>query len=237
MHLRAEAREDVAELQRRQLCLAGEVVRVAAFDGAHGDPGFDPQPNRDRIDVAVRLGRGGPLAEARVAHELQRPPRPDARDRVPARRRRHAVGDTVGGHRNRGGQRELVEECRVGGGEMERDRAGGVVGDDPAREVAPSRMAHAARRADDAAVEPGGPRASADAGEPAAEVSRHDGLAVRIADASPHLEGVGQARVADPGQRERKIGADPVPVRSPGALERGEAIVRQAQDLPRERDV
>ena len=81
-----------------------------------------------------------------IAHEREEVLRAVGRDHVrPGCRQRAWMGAGFSGRRSRGhdvgeGERELVQELRVGRDEMEGDRLRGVVRDDPAREVAALRM-------------------------------------------------------------------------------------------------
>ena len=57
-----------------------------------------------------------------------------------------------GGHRGGTPQREPLEELGVGRDEVESDRVGGVVGDDPAREVTARGVRHARRATEESLV-------------------------------------------------------------------------------------
>src|SRR5215475_8185380 len=77
-----------------------------------------------------------------------------AGDLVRSRSRQGVPSDVVEGRRgwhcDGAPLRELVRELRVRGREVERDRVGGVVVNDPAAQIAVARLRDAVRGADDA---------------------------------------------------------------------------------------
>src|SRR6202008_2311117 len=93
----------------------------------------------------------------------------------------------AGGHSERVPHCQPVEELRVGRDEVKRDGAGGVVYDDPAREVAAGGVSGGRGAADRDPVEGGGlPALELEvAFDRAAEVFGADGLTVRVADPAP----------------------------------------------------
>jgi hypothetical protein len=90
--------------------------------------------------------------EVRVAYEHDLAPGV-AGDLVRSRRRQWMAADVVEGrggrHRDSAEQRELVPELRVGGREVERDRVVGVIGGDPAVQLAVARVSDASCGPDD----------------------------------------------------------------------------------------
>ena len=123
--------------KRRRWC---RDVRCSAFDGGKLLRRRQAEVDHDPVGESVGGGLGSEDAEAGIALENESPVwyedgdavRPRAGER-PLRHphravRRHDVCDREG---------ELVEKVRIGGREMEGDRAGTVVHDDVPRELTP----------------------------------------------------------------------------------------------------
>ena len=170
--------------------------------------------------------------------------RPVARDHVrPGRRQRMcarlASAASPPARRRRSRARACTRNSGSGASEVESDRPGGVVGDDPAREVAALRMParSAPRRRCRRSTRH---RELADlevALERRAEVGGLDRPAVRVADVRPQPEGVRPAAVGRRRERDGEVGHE-LRARDAARLVVGdEAVVRHAEDRPRGRVV
>ena len=127
---------------------------------------------------------------------------------------------------------QLEQELGVGRGEVEGDRPGGVVGDDPAGQVAATRMIGARGGAGEAGVQRPARRSDPEqALDRAAEVAGPQRLAVGVPDAGTDPEGVRRAVVGRRRDGQREVGDDPQPVRAGAALEGDEVVVGQPAEL------
>ena len=139
MQLAGVARRDRVD-PALELGLQAEVraheIRAGTLHGVERPLPLRTAVDRDRVRIPARSAVD--RSEVRVAHEPQRSVGAEPGDHVgaggrhrPAREEAHA-----GGNRDGVGQRQLVEEVRVGRGQAERDRAGGVVDPDAGGQVA-----------------------------------------------------------------------------------------------------
>ena len=109
---------------------------------------------------------------------------------------------------------QLEQELGVGRGEVEGDRPGGVVGDDPVREVAALRVVGARGGAGEAGVQRrAGDPTPEQALDRAAEVAGPQRLAVGVADPGTDAEGVCPAAVGRRRDGQREVGDEPQPDR------------------------
>ncbi len=153
--------EELTRVARLQLPEPGgrrsfeHVVERSLLRGRDLIVGGHPEPPVDDVRISIGLGRARPLDEPRVPLELDRTVLAGDVRRDPVCARRRERGRTDRGERGppwdreRGRHRERVEQLGVGLGEMERDRAFGIVGLDPGREVARLWYVDASGRADD----------------------------------------------------------------------------------------
>ncbi len=240
VRLRAVRRPDLVQAVGRGR--VGHPVGLAVLD--LGDLVLDREPELE-LDLIRRAGRLRglrPYVEVRVSHHHRALVRlvglPHVRPGPGDRGVAHVVQRCVPGNRERERQGELVEELRIGRGQMERHGARRVVRHHALRQIAAPCRPGALRAADDALVEavgrPGHGELALDDGD---EVARLHQGAVGVMDPGPDMERVGLAAVGRRRHGRRQVGHDHGARDPGGTFESHQAVVHVLRRLEPEHRV
>ncbi len=231
VQLREMSKPEPTQKARRDQ--SGAPICLLTFDGPSGCVGGRTESPDDRVGIAVRLRGVRPLSEEPVSGEAKLA-RARAHDAVWARAWNSTRADVAvrGAGRNRSREcdhAELEEKVGIRSAEVEHDGVGGIVGDDPVREVAHGRSLRARRGPDHGAVQARSGRIEAEQTlDRAAEIPRAYGSPVRVRDARPEAERVGGPSAAGRRNREREVGHESQPGRPRRGLERDERVIGES---------